>query len=226
MKNNKLIVALDVDDIKEAESLVDGLQSIVSIFKIGSRLFTAYGPEVIKMVNGKGCRVFLDLKYHDIPTVIADSVRMAGRHDVFALTLHTLGGREMLERSVSVESRPLLWGVTVLTSMNNEDLKTMGVNRDVGEEVLSLAGLARSAGMDGVVCSAREIEAIRKEVGGQFMVVTPGIRPAGSAEDEQKRVMTPKQAITKGATYIVVGRPVIKADNPHEAAENILREIE
>lgn len=227
--SEKLIVALDVDEIEKAENLVDSLISYAKLFKVGSFLFTAEGPKVLDMVVKKGGKVFLDLKYCDIPNVVSNSVRMAQRHGVFSLTLSILGGRKMLEAAASIHPRPLLWGVTILTSIDSPDMKELGISREIGDEVVALAKMAESAGLEGVVASPLEIELIRKATRKDFIIVTPGIRPLGrekSLADDQKRVMAPGEALRKGADYIVVGRPVIEVPDPVEAVKAILQEME
>jgi orotidine-5'-phosphate decarboxylase len=227
--SEKLIVALDVDEIEKAENLVDSLIPYAKLFKVGSFLFTAEGPKVLDMVVKKGGKVFLDLKYCDIPNVVANSVRMAQRHGVFSLTLSILGGRKMLEAAASIHPRPLLWGVTILTSIDSPDMKELGISREIGDEVVALAKMAESAGLEGVVASPLEIELIRKATRKDFLIITPGIRPLGrekSLADDQKRVMAPGEALRKGADYIVVGRPIIEVPDPVVAVKAILQEIE
>ncbi|MBA7510378.1 Orotidine 5'-phosphate decarboxylase [subsurface metagenome] len=226
--SEKLIVALDVDEIEKAENLVDSLIPYAKLFKVGSFLFTAEGPKVLDMVVKKGGKVFLDLKYCDIPNVVSNSVRMAQRHGVFSLTLSILGGRKMLEAAASIHPRPLLWGVTILTSIDSPDMKELGISREIGDEVVALAKMAESAGLEGVVASPLEIELIRKATRKDFLIITPGIRPlAGekSLADDQKRVMAPGEALRKGADYIVVGRPIIEAPDPVGAVKAILQEM-
>lgn len=227
--SEKLIVALDVDEIEKAENLVDSLIPYAKLFKVGSFLFTAEGPKVLDMVVKKGGKVFLDLKYCDIPNVVSNSVRMAQRHGVFSLTLSILGGRKMLEAAASIHPRPLLWGVTILTSIDSPDMKELGISREIGDEVVALAKMAESAGLEGVVASPLEIELIRKATRKDFIIVTPGIRPLAGKKsllDDQKRVMAPGEALRKGADYIVVGRPIIEAPNPVGAVKAILQEME
>jgi orotidine-5'-phosphate decarboxylase len=213
---DKLIVALDVDSEKRAKELVDMLCSEVKIFKVGSVLFTLSGPSIIKYINGKGGCVFLDLKFYDIPNTVKNAVGAATKLNVFMLTVHIGGGREMLEGVVGVVNRPKIVGVTVLTSKSQKDAK---------DKVLDLAKLAKDAGLDGVVCSVHEALAVRKLCGRDFLIVTPGIRPKDSAVDDQKRTATPSEAIKAGADFIVVGRPIIQAENPLLAAQEILKEI-
>lgn len=225
MSHEKLIVALDTDDLRKVKRITDEFSGIVEIFKIGSQLFTRYGPRVVNIVNKKGGKVFLDLKFHDIPNTVKSAVESARDLGVFMLTLHTLGGKDMLEAAGSVSDRPKLAGVTVLTSMDDRDLAGLGLRRKVEEEVLYLAKLAKDCGLDGVVCSPREIEIVRKKIGSDFMIIVPGIRPKGGKASDQKRILTPKEAIALGADYIVVGRPILEARSPIKAVREILKEI-
>ena len=232
---DRLIVALDVGNLKDAERLVDKLFPAVNIFKIGSVLFTSAGPNAIKMVKEKGGEVFLDLKFHDIPNTVAGACEAALRHGVFMLNLHTLGSVRMMKESVKRckevcekerLSKPIILGVTILTSMYEEDLKAVGIKRGLEEEVLYLAGLAKDSRLDGVVVSPHEIETIRKRFGKKFIIVTPGVRPLeGLTKDDQKRTMTPAEAIKKGADYIVIGRPIICHADPLKSTRQILDEI-
>jgi len=219
----ELIIALDVDNISQAEKLAELLKSDVKIFKVGSRLFTSEGPAVIDMINSKGCKVFLDLKYYDIPSVIADAVRIAGEKKVFAVTVHASGGGDMMKMVSALKVKPQIWGVTVLTSFDKDNLKEIGVPKEIGEQVESLAKLAKASGLDGVVCSAQEIDIIKK-IGG-LKIIVPGIRMSGDAKSDQKRTLTPAEARQKGADYIVVGRSIIKSEDPLASARTILREI-
>jgi orotidine-5'-phosphate decarboxylase len=230
----KIIIALDVGTKREALALAGTLKE-ARVFKIGMELFTAEGPELLEEMVRLGKRPFLDLKYHDIPNTVAGAVRSATRHGVFMLTLHTSGGREMMvaaaqaareESARAQKSRPLLLGVTVLTSLKEEDLHRVGIDHPVGNQVLRLAALAKDSGLDGVVCSPHEIETIKRECGAEFLVVTPGIRPAGAAAQDQKRIMTPAEAVGKGADYLVIGRPITGAPSPHEAFLRVLAELE
>lgn len=226
--SERLIVALDVERIEKAENLVDSLIPYVKLFKIGSFLFTAEGPKALDMVVAKGGKVFLDLKYCDIPNVVGNSVRTAQRHGVFSLTLSILGGRKMLEEAVSIHPRPLLWGVTILTSIDSIEMKELGIAREIGDEVVALAKMADEAGLDGVVASPLEIELIRKATRKDFTIVTPGIRlpmQEKSLSYDQKRVLSPQEALKKGADYIVIGRPIIQAPDPVRAVKAILEEI-
>lgn len=236
-KTPTVIVALDVEERARAIALAREIVPAVRHFKIGSRLFTAEGPGMLEEIGSFGGAIFLDLKFHDIPQTVAGAVRAAtalGR--VSMMTIHAGGGLEMMRaasRAAAEESarrgvaRPAIVGVTVLTSLSGDDLaRTWGAGGPVREHVLRLAALAREAGLDGVVASVEEAAAIRAELGREFLVVTPGIRPAGAAAGDQKRVATPRTAREAGADFLVVGRPVIEASSPLEAARQILRELE
>ncbi len=220
----KLIVALDVDNITQAEELIEKLKSKVKYFKVGSKLFTAEGPAVLELLNNKKCKTFLDLKYYDIPNVIADAVRIAGEKGVFSTSIHISGGREMLQKCKDLPKRPLLWGITVLTSFDETNLAEIGISRSVEGQVTLLAKFAKEIGLDGVVSSPREIPIIKK-IGG-LQIVVPGVRMESDEKGDQKRTLTPKQARELGADFIVVGRPIIKASKPIEVVEKILKEIE
>jgi len=229
----KIIVALDVDTEEEALRLTEQLPES-EVFKVGLNLFTAKGPSLFEKLQSQNKKVFLDLKLHDIPNTVAGAVKAGTRHGVYMMTLHTSGGKEMMERAVSAAAeeatklgteRPLLVGVTVLTSLKAEHLRTIGIESDTEAQVLKLAGLAQEAGLDGVVCSPQEIELVKGECGLEFLVVAPGIRPAWAAAQDQKRILTPAQAVRKGADYIVIGRPIIKDPNPRNAFQKILEEL-
>ena len=229
----KIIVALDVDTEEEAMRLTEQLPES-EVFKVGLKLFTAKGPSLFEKLQSQNKKVFLDLKLHDIPNTVAGAVSMGTRHGVYMMTLHTSGGKEMMQRAADAATeeatklgieRPLLVGVTVLTSLKAEHLRTIGIESDTEEQVLRLAGLAQEAGLDGVVCSPQEIEIVKKEYGLEFLVVAPGIRPAWAAAQDQKRILTPAQAVRKGADYIVIGRPIIKDPNPRNAFQKILEEL-
>jgi len=212
---SKLIVALDVDSYEQATALVKDLRDVVDVFKVGSVLFTRLGPKIVEFINDQGKQCFLDLKYHDIPNTVAKAVESAAALRVFMLTVHTCGGADMLKAAAKVSSRPLIVGVTVLTS----------VAGDVAGEVVRLATLAKECGLNGVVASPREIDLLRQALGVKFVIVTPGIRPAWAEHGDQKRVMTPAEAVAAGADYIVVGRPIIAAKNPAAAARRIATEM-
>lgn len=210
---NKTILALDVFDFKKAEKLVKDLSPYIDIFKVGPILFLQSGKEIIKMINDNGKKVFLDLKFHDIPATVQRSVMSARDLGVYSLTVHSCGGDEMLKLATSVENRPKIWAVTVLTSQITTQ-----------DEVLRRAKLAKECGVDGVISSPLEISTIKNACGKEFEVVTPGIRPV-KVNDDQKRVATPESAVKAGANYIVVGRPIIEAENPIEVAKNIYESI-
>ena len=230
----KIIIALDVKNKEEAVAVVSGIKD-ARIFKVGLELFTAEGPALFKKLKVLRKGIFLDLKLHDIPNTVAGAVRSAVRHGVQMMTIHTSGGREMMTRAaeaaretaeVEKVETPLLLGVTVLTSLKSAELDEVGMKPDVAGQVLRLAGLAKAAGMDGVVCSPQEIKIIRKEHGRDLLIVTPGIRPAWAAAQDQKRIMTPAEAMQKGADYLVIGRPITGAASPQEAFARIVEELE
>jgi len=232
----RLVLALDVDNFKKAEELVSKLNNYVGVFKIGSQLFTAEGAKVVNMVNERGGKVFLDLKFHDIPNTVARAAEIATKSGVYIFNVHTSGGYEMMEAAAEATkktslalgiNKPLILGVTLLTSINQEILeKEIGIKKRLEEQVVHLAKLAKAAGLDGVVASPREIREIRKACGENFVILTPGIRPAGKSSDDQKRIMTPREAIKLGADFLVIGRPIRNAFNPVEAAKEILKEME
>jgi orotidine-5'-phosphate decarboxylase len=230
----RLIFALDVDTLEEARSWVERLQGKVGMFKIGKQLFTRCGPEVVRQVQAGGAEVFLDLKYHDIPNTVAMAGLEALRLGVRMFNVHALGGFEMMERLVAEidkacprgnPQRPILLAVTILTSSNAETLRRVGIDRPVEVMVPKLAKLAFDAGMDGVVASPREVPLIRDACGDDFLIVTPGVRPAFASQDDQKRIMTPGDALRAGADYLVIGRPISAAANPAAAADLILQEM-
>ena len=240
MKSNRLILALDLETLSEAERIVDLLKSRISIFKIGLQLFTREGPKAIEMVRQKGCKVFLDLKYHDIPNTVAGAAIEATRLGVSMFTIHTLGGEEVMKRcrDAVIETslkgniiRPMIIGVTVLSSLDQKAITALGINHTIREQALRLSKMALMSGLDGVVASPEEVKSIRESCGEDFIIVTPGIRPAGDPSgkgiplDDQKRVMAPKDAIREGADYLVIGRPILMAEDSLAAAERILREI-
>jgi len=230
----RLIFALDVDSFEEAERWVKQLHEQVGVFKVGKQLFTRCGPEVVRMVRAEGGEVFLDLKYHDIPNTVAMAGVEACRLGVRMFNVHALGGREMMAKLVAEvdaryprgsQERPLLLAVTILTSSTEATLGEVGIERPVREMVPRLARLAREAGMDGVVASPQEVGLIREACGTDFAIITPGVRPATAALDDQKRVMTPGEAIAGGADYLVIGRPISAASDPVAAADRILDEM-
>jgi len=233
---DKLLVALDVDTRARALHLVDSLKDIAGGFKVGNQLFTLEGPDLVRALAARGARVFLDLKYHDIPNTVAQAVAAAVQTGAWMVNLHTSGGVPMMQDAVragrdAAQQRgcpaPLVIGVTVLTSMNQAVLRETGVERPLLDQVIALARLAQSAGLDGVVASAQETAAIRAACGADFIIVTPGIRgaSAGSVKGDQVRTMGPAEAVRAGATYIVVGRPIIAASDPRAAAQAIVEEL-
>lgn len=232
---DRLIVALDVSTADEARSIVDELAGLAGAFKIGLQLFTAAGPKFVAELCDGGSRIFLDLKFHDIPNTVAKAAVEAARLGVWMLNVHASGGREMMAQALAEVNdfctaynrpRPLIIGVTVLTSSDVYILKECGVETDVESQVVRLTQLAKDSGLDGVVASAREAEIIRSALPEQdVVVVTPGIRPSNATKDDQKRVMTPGSAISSGADYLVVGRPIIASRDRREAAKIILDEI-
>ena len=231
----RLIFALDVDTLEEARSWVDRLQGRVGLFKVGKQLFTRCGPEIVRQVQAGGAQVFLDLKYHDIPNTVAMAGLEALRLGVRMFNVHALGGFEMMARLVAEidkacprgnPQRPILLAVTILTSSNAETLRGVGIDRPVEVMVPKLAKLARDAGMDGVVASPREVPLIRAACGDDFLIVTPGVRPVFASQDDQKRIMTPGDALRAGADFLVIGRPISAATDPAAAADLILREMQ
>jgi orotidine-5'-phosphate decarboxylase len=224
---DRLIVALDVPDATAARSMVDRLAGKVGMFKVGNQIFTAEGPQFVHELVARGEKVFLDLKYHDIPNTVAGAVSSAGRLGVSLLTVHALGGKEMLEAAVGALPAMgiRLLAITVLTSHHEKTLGTIGVEGSVADSVRRLARLAKDAGADGVVASPQEVALVREACGTDFLVVTPGIRPAGAAKSDQTRTATPAAALAAGADYIVVGRPILEAADPAAAAAAIVREI-
>jgi len=232
---NKIIIALDVDSLERAQEMVALLHSSAGAFKIGKQLFTRYGPQAIAMVHDAGGAVFLDLKFHDIPNTVARASAEAVRHGVLMFNMHAMGGFEMMRQTVAVVRqtaetlkvrRPLVLAVTVLTSLAQSDLAAVGITDGIEDQVRRLAQLAQRSGADGVVASPQEIDLIKTACGTEFLVVTPGVRPKAAQADDQKRVLTPGEAIRKGADYIVVGRPVTEAPDPLVAVKEIIKEIE
>jgi len=226
-QSTQLIVALDVDTIEAATGLVDRLGPDVVWVKIGKQLFTRYGPDAVKSMNERGKKVFLDLKYHDIPNTVGEAVRAAADIGAAMTNVHACGGPAMLRAAADAarQTDVLVVGVTVLTSLGTSDLRAVGVQAEPGEQVVRLACLARECGVPGVVCSALEIGRLREACGDDFVLVVPGIRPAGSSRDDQKRVMTPAEAASAGANFIVVGRPIRQAPDPRVAAQRVLDEL-
>jgi orotidine-5'-phosphate decarboxylase len=225
----QLILALDLPTREEAFALLDRLDGSVHWIKVGLQLFTAYGPDFVREIADRGHRVFLDLKLHDIPNTVAKAVQSIAALPVEMLTLHTAGGPEMIRwaEQARAEHAPqlTLLGVTVLTSMNDQQLRQINVQAQAEEQVLHLARIAIDAGIRGLVCSPLELTPLRQAIGNDPVLVTPGIRPAGSASDEQKRILTPAQAAAAGSSFIVVGRPILQAEDPAAAAHAIRAEL-
>jgi len=232
---DKLIIALDVETPARALELVNQLHSVAGMFKVGSQLFTAAGPQIVRDILAHDSKVFLDLKFHDIPRTVAKAAAEATRMGVRMFDLHASGSLAMMQQTVTEVNRicrneqlrrPKILAVTVLTSLTRDDLRRLGVQAGVESQVVRLAKLAREASMDGVVASPLEIARIRKDCGRGFLIVTPGVRSAKTTWDDQKRVLTPEQAIAAGADYIVVGKPIRDAKDPSAAAREIVMEME
>ncbi len=231
----RLILALDVDDLERVKALVSLVDSKVGMFKVGKQLFTHAGPQAVKLIQGMGGEVFLDLKFHDIPNTVAKAAIEATRLGVKMFNVHASGSLEMMRLTVREVSRvcrqeglrrPIMLAVTVLTSLNKSDLHRVGVDGEVADQVIRLALLTRQAGMDGVVASPQEVAPIRAACGRRFIIVSPGVRPQRAKRNDQRRVMTPEEAIRAGADYIVVGRPIMEAKDPMRAAQEIITEME
>ena len=221
-----IIVALDAKSQYDALTIAEQLDPALCRVKVGKELFTHEGPSVVKALHDKGFEVFLDLKFHDIPNTTAQAVCAAADLGVWMVNVHASGGRKMMEtcaeRLQAGNYKTQLIAVTVLTSMGREDLKDIGLDIEPFEQVQRLAKLTQESGLDGVVCSAQEAKMLRETLGADFALVTPGIRPAGSAADDQKRIVTPKQAMLDGSTHLVIGRPITKSENPRQMLKDIL----
>ena len=223
---DKIIVALDVPSKAEALRLVEQLQGQVSFFKIGLQLYTAEGPEIVRAMLAKGAKVFLDLKLHDIPNTVARAVESANNLGLQLLTIHLSGGSEMIRAAIGAKKgNTSILGVTVLTSSTDGTLREIGIDHQADDQVLRLTKLGVENGIDGVVASPHEIKELRKEFGDKIKIVVPGIRPSWAEAGDQKRTMTPREAIEAGADYLVIGRPITAAKDPREALERILEEI-
>ena len=227
---DKIIIALDVPDTEGALRLIDSIadhSEPPALCKIGLELFTAEGPSVVKAVKARGCEVFLDLKFHDIPNTVAHAIHSAAGLGVAMTTIHAVGGPVMMETAAkAVEGTDLLiLAVTVLTSMDSAQLSSTGINVEPKEQVLRLAGLAAKAGIGGIVCSPLEISVIRESFGEKLRIVTPGVRPIWAAAGDQKRVMTPAEAVAAGSDWLVIGRPITASENPKEAYAKVVAEI-
>jgi orotidine-5'-phosphate decarboxylase len=231
---NPIIVALDVPTMDAALKLAEQVAPAVGAFKIGKELFTSCGPEIVRRVRGTGASVFLDLKFHDIPNTVAKAVESAVRLDVQMLTIHASGGSAMMAaaekaaQEIALRSghdAPLVLGVTVLTSMDSRDLVEIGITATPAQQVERLASLAAKSGLRGLVCSPLEIARLREILPASIQLVTPGIRPADAEKGDQKRTLTPKEAMQAGASWLVIGRPIYAAENPRAAAEKILESL-
>ena len=231
---DELIVALDVDSASRARQLADMLRGVAGAFKIGSRLFTSEGPALVRELSERGDRVFLDLKFHDIPSTVAGAVDASARLGVWMVNVHASGGAAMMRAARDAAEtaaakrtapRPLVIAVTVLTSLSGDELTSVGVAREPLPQVEHLARLAQDCGLDGVVASPLEAAAVRAACGARFAIVTPGIRGPAEAKGDQARTLGPREAIAAGATFLVVGRPIVGAPDPRRAAEEIVRSI-
>lgn len=219
MNDQKVIVALDYDNQADALAFVDRIDPQSCRLKVGKEMFTLFGPDFVRELHKRGFSVFLDLKFHDIPNTCSKAVRAAAELGVWMVNVHASGGERMMVASREIlepygADRPLLIGVTVLTSMEQSDLAGIGLDIAPNEQVVRLATLTKNAGLDGVVCSAQEASMLKSKLGKEFKLVTPGIRPAGSDAGDQRRIMTPAQAITAGSDYLVIGRPITQAQDP------------
>lgn len=225
-----IIVALDYADRQQALDLVDQLSPELCRLKVGKEMFTRFGPGFVEALRVRGFQVFLDLKFHDIPNTAAQAVDAAADLGVWMVNVHASGGRRMMQAcreklAQRTDTVPLLIAVTVLTSMGETDLHEIGIERAPAQQVLQLALLAQESGMDGVVCSAQEAQALRQQSGAGFLLVTPGIRPSFAAANDQRRIMTPSEAMAVGSDYLVIGRPVTQASDPMDALQRICQEL-
>ncbi len=229
---DRLIIALDYSDEAKALELVSLTREYAGVYKVGFELFVSAGPGIVKKLTALGGKVFLDLKFHDIPNTVAQASGAAAALGVLMFNVHASGGIDMMKKAADEAAKggkdsPLVLGVTVLTSMNDRVLKEeLGLPLGANAQALKLAKLAKEAGLDGVVCSGQEIKAIKEACGKDFKLVVPGVRPAWAAGDDQKRIITPREAIAAGADYIVIGRPITKANDPKTAAKRVLEELQ
>ncbi len=229
IKESKVIVALDYNQESDALKFVDSVDPSLCRLKVGKEMFTYFGPAFVKKLIERRFEVFLDLKFHDIPNTVASAVRAAAELGVWMVNVHASGGAKMMTAAREIlepygSDAPLLTAVTVLTSMDQEQLAGVGIERQVRDQVCLLAQLAGKCGLDGVVCSAQEAPMLRQIMGKDFLLVTPGIRPLNAAVGDQSRVVTPKQAVLNGSSYLVIGRPITRAENPNEVLRQILAE--
>ncbi|PSV29007.1 MULTISPECIES: orotidine-5'-phosphate decarboxylase [unclassified Photobacterium] len=226
----KVIVALDYDNQNEALAFVDRIEPGSCRLKVGKEMFTFFGPDFVRQLHDRGHSVFLDLKFHDIPNTCSKAVKAAAELGVWMVNVHASGGERMMTASREIlepygKDRPLLIGVTVLTSMEASDLAGIGINCEPHQQVLNLASLAKNSGLDGVVCSAHEAHTLKQSLGQGFKLVTPGIRPAGSDAGDQRRIMTPVEAISAGSDYLVIGRPITQAEDPASVLAQINKSL-
>lgn len=228
--NNPIICAVDTTDVAHAEHITEQVRGHVGGIKLGLEYFTANGAAGVRKITDLKVPVFLDLKFHDIPNTVAKAIQATAGINTFMMTVHTSGGRAMLQRAIEAsdevaqltgKERPMIIGVTILTSLDQDDLLMIGFNDKVHDQVKRLADLAQCSGLDGVVCSPYEINLLREHCGDEFKLIVPGIRPDGSNSNDQKRIMTPKEAIERGADYLVIGRPITQADDIAQSAQNI-----
>jgi orotidine-5'-phosphate decarboxylase len=228
--SKKIVVALDYDSSEECLSLIDQLDPAYCRLKIGKEMFTLFGPQFVESLIQRNFDVFLDLKFHDIPNTVAKAVSAAASLGVWMVNVHASGGPRMMDAAKNelekLSSPPLLIAVTILTSMDDSELHTIGLETSAANQVERLANLAKASGLDGVVCSAHEVVDLKSRLGHDFICVTPGIRPVTAAASDQKRVMTPAQAVNAGSDYLVIGRPITQADDPLASLKNIQTEIE
>lgn len=220
---DNLILALDVDEPEEALRWVKRMKGRMGIFKIGLQLFTREGPDIVRRVRDEGADVFLDLKLHDIPNTVAKAVTSCGALGVRFLTVHAMGGADMLRAAADAAAPGMtILGVTVLTSHTEEDIKELGFDHSIAGEVSLLGRMGKGSGIRGFVCSPHEITILRTDLGPGITLVTPGVRPAGGPKDDQSRVMTPQEALSLGSSHVVLGRPILRAENPEAVADEIL----
>jgi orotidine-5'-phosphate decarboxylase len=230
---NPIICAIDTPNILEASTLTTSIKPYIGAIKLGLEFFTANGKAGVAEMAECGLPIFLDLKFHDIPNTVAGAIKSTSGLNILMMTVHTTGGSEMLKRAVEAAhdiahangSRPMIMGVTMLTSLDNQDLDDIGIKHNIDQQVLHLAELAEKSGLDGIVCSPQEIDLVHSQMGNTLKLVVPGIRPAGSKSDDQKRTLTPKEALNAGANYLVIGRPITAQNFPSYAAEAIHQSI-
>ena len=234
MQKNPIICAVDTTDVSQADHLIGEVRPHIGAIKLGLEFFTANGAAGVQKLAQHAMPLFLDLKFHDIPNTVAKAIKATAGINTFMMTVHTSGGRAMLQAAIDAsmqvayvtgKARPLIIGVTVLTSLDQDDIQMIGMRDTLNDQVARLADLAQSSRLDGVVCSPYEITRLRKQCGNEFVLVVPGIRPEGSAQGDQKRIMTPKEAIEKGADYLVIGRPITASSDPAQMAQTIKESI-